>query len=270
MDASHGPDDTGRNPDDSDTAYRLEASEDLQPLVHAVCPKCGGTKQTAKGICLRCGEVEAEDTSSAHATSTGDDARATTGSAAGVDGDVAAEEDDDDAERPLAIARSSDEWLPWVVAGAAALALMVGFVVGARGLFPLHTDPQTAVSWWPRLSAVIRLPVFAAAWTVCAFAALMTVAWMEDRPIGVWTVAARRLLAMVLVSQLVTFLWLPWKGVAFAAELIVQLALFAALALLMFRLSMRYALYLTLATVLYGVGAIVLAQFVAWAMGIAV
>ena len=269
MDAAHGPDDPGRNPDDSGSFYRLEEAEDLQPLVHAVCPKCGGTKLTAKGICLRCGEVEAEDAGSAHAKIVGDDAHATSASAAGVDSDGAADEDDD-AERPLVIARSSDEWLPWVLAGAAALALMVGFAVGARGLFPLHTDPQTAVSWWPRLSAVIRLPVFAAAWTVCAFAALMTVAWMEDRPIGVWTVAARRLLAMVLVSQLITFLWLPWKGVAFAAELIAQLAFFAALALLMFRLTMRSALYLTLATVLYGVGAIVLAQFVAWAMGIAV
>jgi len=240
-------------PEDAAAGYDLEEVSGLEPVVHAVCPLCHGTRMTAGGICLRCGVQPAADEPAAARGERAED-------------EAEPEDFDDGAEPPMAAAQMWDRWFTVLLAGAAGCILLVGILSGAKGLFPLHHEPDTAVPWMPRLAAAFRLPFFALGWTCCALAALATAAWIEGRPMGSVPVAIRRFLAIILVAHLITFLALPWRGVAFTIELFGQATIFWALTIVLFRLSAILAGRVVLLTLTYGVALIVLTRVIAWSL----
>jgi hypothetical protein len=182
----------------------------------------------------------------------------------------APEEGDEDDAPPLVAPRDTDRWLPWAIAGAVAIALVVGSLAGTRALFPGVAAPgdgavPAAIPWGLRLEALLRIPIGLVLWTVCGFVGLGALSWLEDRPMGSASAAALRMLAITAVARLVTLLDLPWRAGEAIAEAILAASMFILMAIVMLRMPPRLAAILLGLTTLAFVVVYAFAWLVVWA-----
>ncbi|MBX3373757.1 MAG: hypothetical protein KF817_07970 [Phycisphaeraceae bacterium] len=238
-----------------------------EPLIDGRCAACGADRLMADGACVRCGttapdsHVAAIADPSAPGRDGADEGRSDAEGAASGDAGLA------DADRPIAVPRPSDRWLPGTIGGLAVLLMLVGLIAGMASLFPgVDIAAAAPVPWSTRLSGVVRLPLFIATWSGCALGALATVAWLRDRPLGHLPAALLRLAAIITVARLGAFLDVPVAVLRFPAELVAHAAIFWVLAIAMFRLRPRDAGILLGLTLLYGIVLLFATALIEWSM----
>lgn len=253
------------------TPARVEGAGALpldEPLIEGRCAACGADRLTADGVCVRCGTTVREsraatmaDPSAPDRDGAGVEGRSDPEGAASADAGLA----DDD--RPIAVPRPSDRWLPGTIGGLSVLLMLVGLIAGMASLFPgVDTTAAAPVPWSARLSGVVRLPLFIATWSGCALGALATVAWLRDRPLGHLPAALVRLAAIITVARLGAFLDVPVAVLRFPAELVAHAAIFWVLVIAMFRLRPRDAGVVLGLTLLYGVVLLCATALIEWSM----
>lgn len=160
--------------------------------------------------------------------------------------------------------------LPGAMAVLAAVAMIVGYLAGARGLFPALVEaadgPAPTIGWDLRFEFAARFPVLLALWTMCGVGALGALAWLFGREFGDVRLAVVRMVGIMAVARTVSFLDLGWPIAEFIAEAVGQSAVFVVLAAILFRLKLKEAgILLALC-----IGAFVVlslgAHLIAWAM----
>ncbi|MBT8485235.1 MAG: hypothetical protein KJO43_06625 [Phycisphaerae bacterium] len=194
----------------------------LEPVVEprVACPECGATWRGDPGDpCIRCGFDPHPPTPAAATAASVEPAPA----ASTVSPDTAL-------PRPRTLGR----WL-WGL-GLIALAVpAIGALAGARGLVPA-SDP---VDWPDRIETFARGPLLVGLWGLSGVLALGTVAWLRARPLGDPAVVLGRVLAVVAVGRTAALIAAPWPFVEFAAEALLQAAVYAGGLWLLFRLAWR-------------------------------
>lgn len=239
-DSSNAPKPANRT--DEKEIIPLEQSDDAAAETET-CPQCSGGMKKEQLVCLRCGynlrELKTATTKVMKAP---------------VDADGSDEEGDakeSGEAHPLVRLHWFDPWGSISVAGASALVLLIGYLMGAYGLFPevalaaakaAETGAaEPSVAFVERISAVARFIVLALLWTGCGLAGLFLLAQILNRAFGELGAAALRMAAIVTSMRLVTFINLsspPWERLL---EFALQVAIFFTLTLLLFRLSPRNA-----------------------------
>jgi hypothetical protein len=209
-----------------------------------VCPNCGASMRGADTlVCLRCGfDLK---TMRVIKTATGET--------------TAPVETDEQAGRPLVEPGMGDLWLPGALAGISGLLLLIGYLAGARGLFP-QLDAEAEIGVTKRFEGILQLIVLLGMWTACGLAGLIFLANMLGKrtvkDLSDFKLAAMRMLGIVTAAHFVAFINFSSAPVEFVVEAILHLAIFAGLSILLFRLKPRDGLTLT--------GASLVAFFVLW------
>lgn len=235
-----------------------------------VCPNCGAPMTASDAlVCLRCGfDLK---TMKVVATTTG---------VAEVDPDAASET----GAKPLVQPVASDAWLPKAMAAVAGAILLAGYLAGMRGLFPTAglSDQKTpsgtnevvvssryVISFQWRMGSIAQEAALIAIWTGCGILALFFLAKLMGAKLGDIKAAAWRMLGIVCVMRLATMLSLPWAE--WVIEAILQMAAFAGLSLVMFRLKPRdlptlgLAMAISFVVIWLAARAIVLVTAAGWA-----
>jgi hypothetical protein len=224
-----------------------------------VCPNCGAPMRTGDTlVCMRCGfDLK---TMTVVKTKTGE-----------VEAKPEAEPAD-----PLVKRHAMEPWLPISLAGVAALILLIGYLVGATGLFPAVQAEATAevagepplpvtIGLADRMLGVARFPVRLGLWTLCGLGAVAAAAWVFGRPVGDVALAFWRMLAAVAVARLAGFVDLTSKPLEWFVEAVIQAGAFFLLVMGLFRFRPRNAgtivgLTIVVFAILYGI-----ARLVTWA-----
>src|SRR5262245_21124318 len=104
------------------SAMRDDSGRPSSPKELDICPNCGASMRGAETlVCLRCGfDLK---TMRVIQTATGESA-------------IPTAEEDEELRRPLVEPGMGDLYLPGIMAGLSGLLLLIGFLAGARGLFP--------------------------------------------------------------------------------------------------------------------------------------
>ena len=220
-------------PESDESGLPLESTGDDEP-----CPKCGAAMRGDDAlVCLRCGyDLRTLD---AHEID---------------ESPIVVEDESEDPPEPVIRPVATDPWLGLVLLGAAGIALVVGVLTGAEGLFQLDPpdpvgagpdgprEPMPATASWPqRLTELVRLPVQVGVWIGAAFGALALAAWVWRRPLGSAKAAVARVAGMVAVARLGAFIDLSWRTAEYFVEALIGGAVFFGLSLLMLRLPPRDA-----------------------------
>lgn len=260
--ADEGPAGEALPPDRPRAGGALPLETDLEP---ARCHECGEPLRAGETTCLRCAPPRPSV-----APRAADDRREPDAPERGDGAEGAPEEGDEEGAPALVAPRDSDRWLPWAIAGAVAIALVVGSLAGARALFPDVAAPgdgaaPATIPWALRLEALLRIPIGLVLWTVCGFVGLGALSWLEERPMGSASAAALRVLAITAVARLVTLLDLPWRAGEAIAEAILAASMFILMAMVMLRMPPRLAAILLGLTTLAFVVAYAFAWLVVWA-----
>jgi len=202
-----------------------------------VCPNCGASMRGGETlICLRCGfDLK---TMQVVKTQTGEVA-VTAAAAAGITD-----------ERPVLVQEASwDTWLPLAMAGVGTLALLIGYLSGMLGLFPVIERAAIAAGTVPdvkvadRFLGLLRFVTLSGMWSICGVVALGFVAHLLGMRFvnavgGLWT-AFLRMLGIVVVMRVATMLNIPWPAWEWVVEAAIQGAVFLGLSMLLFRLKPR-------------------------------
>ncbi|MHC4414404.1 MAG: hypothetical protein ACYS0G_03875 [Planctomycetota bacterium] len=212
-----------------------------------VCPNCGSPLGGVEAVvCLRCGfnlkTLEVVETA--------------TGEAA------AAEEMDAESEPPLSAPGAGDVWLPGIIAIASLLVLSIGYLAGWGGLFA----GDEAVGVGGRLVGLLKMSVKTVVFTVSGLGALHILAHMLSSRLGDIKLAAVRMVGIVAAIGLLAFFQAGSVALEWTIEIILQAAAFVALAMALFRLSVRDAVTLLGVTVIAVVGLLLASAVVLWAV----
>ena len=180
-------------------------------------------------------------------------------------------EHDEELSRPLVEPGMGDLWLPGGLAGICGLFLLIGYLAGARGLFPqieaaIAAGQQSEIKIGDRFNGILQLIVLLGMWTACGLAGLIFLANMLGKrtvkDLSDFKLAAVRMLGIVTAAHFVAFINFSSAPVEFVVEAILHLAIFAGLSMLLFRLKPRDGLTLT--------GAALVAFFALWVCAIAI
>lgn len=179
------------------------------------------------------------------------------------------EDEDDEAEaQPICRSGLGNERLPLIVAGVSGLLLLIGHLAGFAALFPpavVREAGDEPIVFVQRILEIGRELVRIGVWTACAVAGLLMLAATVERKAGDLTLAAARLLSIVVTVRLVTFLHMPGPyWVEWTLEAILQAVLFIGLALAFFRLTPRNAALLGGFTFIVLISAWIIAYAIVW------
>lgn len=194
------------------------------------CPNCGAPMPADALVCLRCGydlkSLEAKRTRIEKPQEVDEEAEA-------------------EKSGPVSRPGRGDLWLPLAMAAISGAALIIGYLVGAHGLYPgiVATTPQgqeVAISIGQRFLAVLQFLVLIGMMGVCGLAGLFLVAQAMQRPVGDMPLAVARMLGIVTAIRLVTFLQMPGpRWVEWLTESVIQAAAFIGLSILLYTLKPR-------------------------------
>ncbi len=183
-----------------------------------ICPNCGKAMgKTRNLICLKCGfDLK---TMKVIETKTGE---------------TTIEEVEAENKKPKRVSRKGrgDLWLPGGLAGFSTGVLLIGYAIGAAGLFP-----DEAVE---RISGFFEEMGLMVIWTACGIGGLYCFARLQERPMGRWKLAAMRVAGIVFTMRLATLLDVT-RVLEWPLEAILQIAIATSLSILFFRLKPRDA-----------------------------
>ena len=245
------PDDGSREPTDGVNGAR-ETEEPPKSSVKAldVCPNCGATmRQGNMLVCLRCGfDLK---TLRVLKTQTGEEIQ---------------EEDEEEEEPPEPLCRPGrgDFLVPSIVAGISVLLISIGYLIGADGLYDLHSDTGVAIApvvaqrfgqWGVYLATLV-------VGSLCGLAGVFVVSRLNETTFGDWRLGSLRIVAVVATMWLAKFLDLGGKFLEIGTEWILHGGIFVGLSMFFFRLTPRDAATagltaLLLAVVFWGLAAII-------------
>lgn len=226
-----------------------------------VCPSCGATMRGIDNlVCIRCGfDLK---TMRHVQTKTGEIDAA----------EIAAQQSE---LQPLIKRGNGDLWLPTILAALAGIVLLIGYLAGARALFPnAVTTNETGqaminVTAGMRFNAILKTLIIIGMIGACGIGALAFTAYLNGMRLARnWDdlkLGAIRMLAIVVTMRLTSFIALPNRALEWTAEAIVQLAIFAGLSLALFRLKPGDAPIMTGAAVILFVMLWLAGQLVVWA-----
>ncbi|TVQ52638.1 MAG: hypothetical protein EA377_09665 [Phycisphaerales bacterium] len=187
------------------------------------CPNCKAPLADPEAlVCIRCGfdlkELKQKE------TALGEEDPDAADEAAGLDDDLAA-----GAVPQLCSPGRGDLWLPLAVAVGALVVLILAYLSGAPGLFPVHTRVgEGVVSWAARLTAIIQFIILLAILLGCAAGGFILTSYTLPARIGAWRLLGARLLATVISMQLATLLTMPGpRSLEWVVEAILQVVIFA-------------------------------------------
>ena len=182
------------------------------------------------------------------------------------------EEDDKEGERlpPISRAGRGDLIVPGVVAAVSGVVLLIGYLVGASGLFPdlqrLTSDAgEVTIGFGDRMVGLGRFVVLALVWTGCGLAGLVALAAINGTKIGDLRLAAMRVLAMVVTMRLLTLIDLEQRAFEWIIEAPTQAAVFLALSTVLFSFTPRDGLMYGLVTLASFLGLWILGSGLVWA-----
>jgi ribosomal protein L32 len=227
-----------------------------------VCPNCGASMRTADSlVCMRCGyDMKTMQVIKPEI------------------GEIDADDTDDDAPRSsgpsITPPGRGGTMAPGIIAGLCALIMIIAFLAGVGGLYPNPLPPddaaataeavETTISFGDRMLAILRFCTLGVLWSACGFLALHGTAYLLQRRIGDYRLAAIRILAIVMAMSLAFLLDFNDRWFETPLELIAIAGIASAGTMSFFRLNaqdMGMALAIALAMFLimfYG------AQIVAW------
>jgi hypothetical protein len=222
-----------------------------------VCPNCGASMRgTDTLVCLRCGF----DLKTMKVVKT-------------VTGEVAPEsEAEQEKGPPLVEPGMGDLWLPGAMAVISGALLMICYLAGAHGLFP-STAEGTPADIGPalRFQYLLRFIIFSAMGAACGLGALAFLANMLGmrlvEHISDLKLAAVRMLGIVVTARLAALIDFPSQTLEWITEIVIQIAAFAGLSIVLFRLNPRDALTLAGAAVILFVLLWLGAYMVVWSAG---
>lgn len=208
-----------------------------------VCPNCGASMRGGETlICLRCGfDLK---TMQVVKTQTGEVAVTAAAAGLGNAGDGGTD------ERPILVQEQSwDTWLPMAMAGVGALVLLIGYLSGMMGLFPVIERAALEAGVAPeakladRFLGLLRFITLSAMWTVCGVVALAFVSHLlgmrfVGNAAGLWT-AFLRMLGIVVLMRVASMLNFPAPTLEWVVEAIIQGVVFLGLSMVLFRLKPR-------------------------------
>jgi len=212
-----------------------------------VCPSCGAKlRGDATVLCLRCGfdlkTLKTVETETGVIETPAEAATAST---------------------PIVRAYWADRVVLPVVAGLAALALIIAMSAGHPSVYRA-VEPDVALTGAERFQYVLRFPILVVLWCVCGIGGVLIGGWLTGRPPGEVRSMVVRLLTIVVLARLVTFIDLPNAILEFGVELLGQAIVFVLLTMLLFRLRIRAAAILVGVQALLFVALYALAHLVAW------
>ena len=252
--------------DDSDQPRRASSDQSKKSSVKDldVCPSCGATMRGADNlVCIRCGfDLK---TMRHVQTKTGEiDAAEVAAQQASGGGEL----------QPLIKRGNGDLWLPTILAAVAGIVLLIGYLAGARALFPnvIATNEAgqiVSISAGMRFNAILKTLILIGMIGACGMGALAFTAYLNGMRLARnWDdlkLGAIRMLATVVVMRLAAFITLPNRALEWTAEAFVQLAIFAGLSIALFRLKPADAPIMTGAAVILFVMLWLAAYVVVWA-----
>lgn len=296
-------------PGTGEESYPLEVPSDDAPVAPDVpsdrppCPSCGAARRVPGPVCLRCGWDDAqnryhlvtetppdEPASSASASGASVDGAAaagvTAGAAAGATATTPRTKVEDDElerhERPLVRALPGDPYVPWAVAAACTLVMVIAGLAGAGVLFP---DPAVAagavdgagpgaadaaatsgeIGFGARFTWIARTLVVQSMWWAAIAGAGLVFAWFADRRVGDAMGYAGRTLAAVSVARLAALLGVPSVLAAFVVEGVLHLIIATGVCVALLHLRGREAMIIVLGGSVALGGLLVIANVLAWA-----
>jgi hypothetical protein len=220
---------------------RLEGETDDAPMAMRpvkdldVCPNCGAPMRSIdEVVCLRCG----------FDLKTMKQVKVATGVVEVDREQVGAVVDENEIVRkPIVTPGRGDTTVPLIMAGVAGLILILGYLGGASGLFPpivnsagefiTDIDP----TFRTRMLRLLEFIISDAMWTACALGSLAFLAFLLSMRFDNIGLAAARMLGIVTVAHLVTFLNLPNNALESICELIVGAGVFVGLSIVLFGLK---------------------------------
>ena len=183
-----------------------------------ICPNCGKAMgKTRNLICLKCGfDLK---TMKVIETKTGE---------------TTIEEIETENKKPKRVSRRGrgDHWLPGGLAGFSAVFILIGYAIGAAGLFPGET-----VGRFRGFFEEIGLMVI---WSVCGLGGLYCFARLQERPVGRWQLAVTRIAGIITTMRLATFLDIT-RVLEWPLEATLQIAIATSLLIFFFRIKPRDA-----------------------------
>ncbi len=213
-----------------------------------VCPSCGAPMTGPDTlVCIRCG----------FDLKTMKPVQTTTGA-------VTQAELDEAQGKPLVQAGMGDLWLPGALATVCGLLLLVCYLAGVHGLFPL-VEQGADVPISTRVAGIGQFIVLSIMWAGCSVAALAFLAHLMGQRLGDLQLAAVRMLAIVVAVRIFALIDFPNQLLEHSVEALLQAAAFAGLVIAFFRLNPRDALTLLGSAIVLFVGVWMFSYLVIWA-----
>lgn len=149
-----------------------------------------------------------------------------------------------------------DFWLPAAMGGPSLLFLLIGFAVGAGGLFQQEfvrgvPIPIENVERMAGLFEEFGLILF---WIACGMGGLYSLARLLERPLGKRALAVARIAGLVCTMRLATFVNLEIPATEWSIELFLQFCVSLPAVRYFFRLNLRDATTLIFIAMLFFVG----------------
>jgi hypothetical protein len=223
-----------------------------------VCPNCGASMRGEDTlVCLRCGF----DLKTNRVVQT-------------VTGEVAPEQ----LEQREAIVKPGmgELWLPGIMAALAGIFMLIAYLGGWRGVFTsidaaiIAGEHSAEISLSERFGGLLRFIVLTLMWSACAVGGLAFVAQLAGfrfiNQLSDLKLAAARMLGITAIARIITILNMH-PSIEWPAEALLQLAAFAGLSILLFRLNPRDGLILAVSTLCLFVALWASAFAVVWAAG---
>lgn len=211
------PDHSGEPQETQQFELEIEPESDYVKSLD-ICPNCGKAMgKTRNLICLKCGfDLK---TMKVIETKTGE---------------TTVEDVEVEQKKPKRVSRKGrgDFWLPGTLAGLSTAILLIGYAIGAAGLFP-----DESVGKIQGFFTEIGLIVI---WTACGLGGVYSFARLQERPMGHWQLAVTRVAGIIFTMRLVTFLNVT-KILEMPLEAILQSAIATLTSIFFFRIKPRDA-----------------------------
>ena len=236
------------------------SDEDRSHSSREQCPNCRAAFSDPDSlVCIRCG-FDLKDLKQQQTT---------VGEESGAEIDPELDETAGHEAPVLTLPGRGDQWLPLVLAGGALLILLAAYLGGAPGLYPLLTRQAEfeTISWGARLLGIAQFVIVSIMLYACAAAGLVLTGLTLPKPVGPWRLAAARLAAIVLLTQLIKLITLPGpRSLEWAVEAILQGAVFIMMTAALFALPATTVGLIGAWSLLCLLGLWVFAHAVTWAM----